>query len=60
MMKSQVGNKAPEAVSQAKLLHLPTPHDTQQEATEKKRKRETKGKDVIEEGRDVSSKETEP
>ena len=27
---------------------------------EKKRKRETKGKDVIKEGKDVSSKETGP
>ena len=60
MMESQAGNKAPEAASQAKLPHLPTPHDTQQEAAEKKRKRETKGKDEIEEGRDVSSKESEP
>ena len=52
MMESQAGNKAPEAASQAKLPHLPTPHDTQQEAAKKKRKRETKGKDVIKEGRD--------
>ena len=60
MMESQARNKAPEAASQAKLPPFPTPHDTQQEATEKKRKRETKEKDVIEEGRDISSKETEP
>ena len=60
MMESQAGNKEPEATSQAKLPHLPTPHNTQQEVAENKRKRETKRKDVIEEGRDVSSKETEP
>ena len=57
MMESQAGNKVPQAASQAKLPHLPTPYNTQQEAAEKKRKRGTKGKDVIEEGRDVSSKE---
>ena len=60
MMESQAKNKVPEATSQAELPYLPTPNDTQQEAAKKKRKRETKGKDVLEEGRDVSSKETEP
>ena len=28
MMESQAGNKAPEAANQAKLLPLPTSHDT--------------------------------
>ena len=60
MMESQARNKAPEAASQAKLPPFLTPHDTQQEATEKKRKKETKEIDVIEEGRDISSKETKP
>ena len=60
MMESQARNKALEAASQAKLPPLPTPYDTQQEAVDKKRKRETKGKEMIKEGRDVSSKETEP
>ena len=60
MMESQVGNKAPEVANQAKLSPLPTPQDTQQEATDKKRKREQRGKGVLEEGKDVSSKETEP
>jgi len=60
MMESQARNKAPKAASQAKLPSLPTSHDIQQEAADKKKKRETRGKEVIEEGREVSSKETEP
>ena len=37
-------------VDQAKPPSLPTPHDPQQELADKKRKREQKGKDVMEEG----------
>ena len=60
MMESQARNKAPETANQAKLLPLPISHDTHEEAVDKKRKREIRGKEVIEEGRDVSSKETGP
>ena len=41
VMESQVRGKAPEAVTQAKL---PIPHDPQQNISNKKRKREQKGK----------------
>ena len=59
-MKSQAAGKAPEAAGQAKHPSLPTPYDPQLELIDKKRKREQKGKDVMEEGRGVTSKENEP
>ena len=43
VMESQVRGKAPEAVTQAKL---PIPHDPQQNISDKKRKREQKGREV--------------
>ena len=47
-------------VDQAKHPSLPTPHDPQQESVDKKRKREQKERNVMEEGRGVPSKENEP
>ena len=43
VMESQVRGKVPEAVTQAKL---PIPHDPQQNISDKKRKREQKGREV--------------
>ncbi|KAK9997119.1 hypothetical protein SO802_021805 [Lithocarpus litseifolius] len=49
VMKSQIRSKVFEAAAQAKLSLIPTPQDPQEELTDKKRKREQKGKDVVEE-----------
>ena len=59
VMESQVGGKAPEVGAYAKLPSLPTPHDPQQELVDKKRKREQKGKDVMEEGQGALPEENE-
>ena len=60
VMESQVGGKALKAVGQTKPPSLPTPHNPQQKPIDKKRKRKQKGKDVMEEGQGVPSKENEP
>ena len=60
IMESQAGGKAPEVVSQGKHPSLSIPHDPQPEPVDKKRKREQKGKDMMEEGRGVPPKENEP
>ena len=60
IMESQAGGKAPEVAGQGKHPSLPIPHDPQPEPTNKKRKREQKGKDMMEEGRGVPPKENEP
>ena len=60
IMESQVEGKAPKVVNQAKHPSLLTPLDPQPDPVDKKRKREQKGKDVIEEGQDVPPKENEP
>jgi len=59
-MESQAGGKAPEVAGQAKHPSLPTLHKPQLEPADKKRKREQKGKEVMEEGRGVPPKEIEP
>ena len=59
IMESQSEGKAPEVAGQAKHPSLPTPHDHQPNPANKKRKREQKRKDVIEEGRGVPPKEIE-
>lgn len=60
MMESHARNKKPEATTQAKHPPPPTSHDPRKEAIDKKRKREQKRKEVVKEGRDVSSKKIEP
>ena len=59
-MESQAGGKAPKVAGQAKHPSLPTLYDPQPKLANKKRKREQKGKDVMEEGRGVPPKENEP
>ena len=60
LLESHAGGNVPEKVVQAKIPTLPPTQVSQPDPTDKKRKRDQKGKKVVEERRNLPSKEAKP
>nr|POE71579.1 hypothetical protein CFP56_12804 [Quercus suber] len=60
LLESHAGGNVPEVAIQTKPLTPPPTKTSQPDPTDKKRKWDQKGKDVVEEGRGIPLKETEP